>query len=386
LINGLGRSALPFEAAYGLSITVKRVAVKKQNEANRQSNFGDHVMQARILCGAYGCSSQLYAADCIETAFRLIRPGPRYQHAAKPRGKIAVLKRSEICEDRVRSSHILDGFMMSWRMAAKALAYAIAPNATLRALSIRSRRKIERQIHDVGLDRVARIVSLHTNAQVASGPFKGLTMDYDALPVHGAPKLLGTYEKEIGGFVEDAIAKSPSRVVNVGASDGYYAVGLARRLPEAKIFVADADPKSVRATTHNAKLNGVSDRIVAIGIIQRGSFAKYLTSPGELVVMDCEGAEFGLLDPKCDPVLNSTNIIVEVHSHAGSFQALADRFAVTHNVKVARSTDRTPSDLSITIPEVDLVDAMHEGRSSEVWLYMTTKSLGGVGMLDRGGV
>jgi hypothetical protein len=261
---------------------------------------------------------------------------------------------------------------MSWRMSIKSLAYGIAPHATLRALSIRSRRIIERQTQDSGMDRLARTISQHTNARVASGPFEGMALDYDALPVHSAPKLLGTYEKEIAGFVEDAIAKHPTCVLNVGASDGYYAVGLAKRLPEAKIFVAEADPKSVRATIHNAKCNGVSDRVVSVGIVHSGSLDKYL-SPGGLVVMDCEGGEFGLLDPKCDPILNSTNIIVEVHGGAGSFESLANRFAATHHVKVAPSTNRIPSDLPIRIPKVDLLPAMDERRGSEVWLYMTIK-------------
>src|SRR5262245_6935019 len=111
-----------------------------------------------------------------------------------------------------------------------------------------------------------------------------MKLNYDALPVVSAPKFLGTYEKEIVPFIEDAIALNPVNVVNVGASDGYYAVALARRLPLATVFAADADAKSLRATLLNAKLNSVENRVHPLGIIRSGEFEKYLAVPYSLVV------------------------------------------------------------------------------------------------------
>ena len=55
---------------------------------------------------------------------------------------------------------------------------------------------------------------------VRAGPFAGLR--YPVAQAAGsslAPKLLGTYELEIHDFVESAIKKRPTRIVNIGAGE-----------------------------------------------------------------------------------------------------------------------------------------------------------------------
>ena len=65
---------------------------------------------------------------------------------------------------------------------------------------------------------------------VMSGPFGGMRLA--GLPA--AQELLGTYEHELFDTVH-ALARGPYRtVVNVGARNGYYAVGLARLMPNAR--------------------------------------------------------------------------------------------------------------------------------------------------------
>jgi hypothetical protein len=200
-----------------------------------------------------------------------------------------------------------------------------------------------------------------------------MKLNYHALPVHSAPKFLGTYEKEIAPFVEDAIALNPATVVNVGTSDGYYAVGLARRLPLATVYAAEADTKSLRATLLNAELNSVESRIHPIGIIHPGEFGKYLGVPYSLVVMDCEGAEFSLLNPARDPILEKTHILVEVHDDHGSCDEIVERFSKTHSIQTRTSAARTrtdlPADASAHIPPA----ALDERRGTQVWIYMKAK-------------
>ena len=55
---------------------------------------------------------------------------------------------------------------------------------------------------------------------------------------HGSayiPKLLGIYERELAPYIERAVAWQPRLVVELGAAEGYYAVGMARRLPRAHV-------------------------------------------------------------------------------------------------------------------------------------------------------
>src|SRR5215813_5134860 len=195
----------------------------------------------------------------------------------------------------------------------KRAALSAFPELALQLFSIRSRRMIQLQARQLGLDKLAREISRATGSTVAAGPFTGMRLDYELFPVHASPKFLGTYEQELHRVIERAIQLRPKYVLNVGCAEGFYAVGLAIRLNDAQVFAADADPKALSATMKNAQLNGVSDRVYAVGIIKPHQLGRYLKKDGSLVVMDCEGAEFSLLDPANDPVLLRTNIVVEIH-------------------------------------------------------------------------
>jgi hypothetical protein len=262
---------------------------------------------------------------------------------------------------------------ISVKNAIKALMFAAFPDAALRFFSARSRRRIEDYARKHKLDQLASLVSSSTGGTVLSGPFQGMKLDCRALPVNSAPRFLGTYEKEIAQFVEDAIALNPPNVLNVGASDGYYAIGLARRLPLATVYAAEADAKSLRATVLNATLNSVESRVRPIGIVHPGEFEKYLGGPYSLVVMDCEGAEFGLLNPIKDPVLLKTHILVEIHEDHGSCNEIVARFAQTHAMQIAIAVARTPADLPEEAGAHIPPAALHEHRGSHVWIYMKAK-------------
>lgn len=249
----------------------------------------------------------------------------------------------------------------------------VAPNATLRLSSSRSRGLIERQVARLGLDQLARDISSATGSKVASGPFEGMKLDYEALPVHSAPKLLGTYESEIHAFIEHAIGMAPAVVLNVGASEGYYAVGFGLRLPSANILFAEADSKSIAATHHNSSLNGIADRVTAIGIVHRGEFGIHIGSRSCLIFMDCEGAEFALLDPRHEPALEGASIIVEVHEEFGRLEELVARFANTHSIDTVHSKPRTLADMPISVPNSNVMAALDERRGNQSWAYMRPK-------------
>jgi hypothetical protein len=217
------------------------------------------------------------------------------------------------------------------KAALKQVALNLFPDATLKFLSIRSRRQIERRVYELGLDTLARQISRENNGRIATGPFRGMRLDLDAFPVHVfGPMLLGTYEQELHPALERAIERSPSHVLNVGCAQGFYAVGMAMRLPHVMIYAADADPKAIRATIWNAELNEVAKQVVPIGIIHPGEFDRYLTPNRSLLIMDCEGGEFTLLNPQSDPVLSSVDMIVEIHPEAGSSRMIWRRFEKTH--------------------------------------------------------
>ena len=83
-----------------------------------------------------------------------------------------------------------------------------------------------------------------TGGLVAGGPFKGLRYVDSAMGSTLGPKLLGTYEKELNHIVERIIARAYGTVVNIGAGEGYYAVGLATRMPDSRIICFEAFEKN----------------------------------------------------------------------------------------------------------------------------------------------
>lgn len=67
---------------------------------------------------------------------------------------------------------------------------------------------------------------------VMEGPIKG--MDFLPQSAEGChiAKLLGCYEQPLLPYIEAAIQAGYPTIVNIGCAEGYYAVGMARRMPK----------------------------------------------------------------------------------------------------------------------------------------------------------
>src|SRR5207302_964150 len=74
-----------------------------------------------------------------------------------------------------------------------------------------------------------------TNLCVNSGPFKGMLYIGTAFCSAYIPKLIGTYERELTNIVEEICARMPPLIVDVGAAEGYYAIGFATRLADTHV-------------------------------------------------------------------------------------------------------------------------------------------------------
>src|SRR5438445_9468790 len=81
-----------------------------------------------------------------------------------------------------------------------------------------------------------------TRGRVIAGPFQGLTYVSTARGSSIGPKLLGTYEIELREVVEEIIRRGYKTIINIGAGEGYYGVGLAKRMPDARVICFDAEP------------------------------------------------------------------------------------------------------------------------------------------------
>ncbi len=88
------------------------------------------------------------------------------------------------------------------------------------------------------------------------------------------------------------IARGYETVVNVGCAEGYYAVGLARRMPTAHVHAFELVDETRRTCELTARLNGVEGRVSVSGAAGAGDVAPALRGR-RLVICDCEGARLG---------------------------------------------------------------------------------------------
>jgi hypothetical protein len=276
---------------------------------------------------------------------------------------------------------------------------------------------------------VDRWVERATGATVVAGPFAGMkyVVDPAALVL---PKLLGSYERELAGVVEECIGAAYPLVVNAGAAEGYYAVGMARAHPRTRVIAFEADARRRELLEKIAALNGVNGRVDAAGACDRLALRRVLgqangcRSPADsamapppsrelalgqangyvppadnvmapppspelalgqadgcLLIMDIEGGEGELLDPEDVPALAGCTILVELHPHAvpGVDEAVRARFTASHHIQEILSEPRRREDFPpIRVPlwlrllfAEAMVNVMQERRPERMrWFYM----------------
>jgi precorrin-6B methylase 2 len=218
----------------------------------------------------------------------------------------------------------------------------------------------------------------HHGRTILQGPFQG--MSYVAAATEGAlaPRLLGVYESELHPHILAFSRSGIDCVIDVGCAEGYYAVGLARLMPQATVYAYDTDPKAQAACAELAQVNGVSDRVRIGGEFAPDGFQAFADRRC-LVIVDTEGAEDQILQPALSPALASMNIIVETHDlyRPGVLNRMLERFAPTHDILRLDQAHRTlplPPWL-LALGHLDQLLAIWEWRSGPTpWLVMTPKA------------
>lgn len=232
------------------------------------------------------------------------------------------------------------------------LANANELNTVLRVLAVwRSRAIAEAYVRQHG-------------ARIMQGPFAG--MDYVTTATEGAlaPRLIGTYESELHPHIARFAEAGLDCVIDVGCAEGYYAVGLARLMPQAVVHAFDTNPKARAACAELAAKNGVSERVIIGETFTPDGFEAF-AGRRCLAVVDIEGAEDDLLRPDLSPALARMDLIVETHDvyRPGVLARLTERFSPTHDIL---RLDGEPK----TLPLPAFLDnASHLDRLLAVWEF-----------------
>lgn len=257
-----------------------------------------------------------------------------------------------------------------------------APGRAL--LAWRTRRRAEALLIARGLARPATAVARALEDTVARGPFAGMHYPRRLGDIVHTAKLVGAYECELHDAVETLLARRPSLVVNIGAGDGYYAVGLARRRAadgeSVRVLAVDPDPIAQRACRDTARRNGVAAQLVHLARLDAAGLEPHLrdATGRALVVVDAEGFEEECLDLAQAPSLAHADLLIETHDFArpGVHARLTARLGVTHDVREIAIAARTAA----AYPELAAIDPtvarglLDEFRHvPQAWLVLTAR-------------
>ena len=225
-------------------------------------------------------------------------------------------------------------------------------------LAIRSRRRSHQVLRSWGLVDLNREFIERFGNRVRSGPFKGVELPPATWREHIGPHLAGSYEQELHPWIYRLGAENIEGIVDVGASFGYYAIGLKLLFPTAHVLAIEPDPWSRKALVATARANSQPEPSVH-SFVDDLELARQISGPS-LVVSDCEGYEARLFTPLLVGALSSSWVLVELHEHLapGCGVALRKRFSSSHEIERIKSEER--------LPEAWLVEAFGRDEASRI--------------------
>ena len=159
------------------------------------------------------------------------------------------------------------------------------------------------------------LLNMH-KATVAYGPFKGMKLSQDVWwgKFDLSTKMLGVYEHHVLSQIVDLSATVNGPFVDVGAADGYFAIGVAKSELMDKVYAYEISEKGRQSLRENALLNNCLDRVIIDSEANYDSLAGLLAEHRQaLFLIDIEGAEYGLLNNDVLSLLRNSTVIVELH-------------------------------------------------------------------------
>jgi len=197
-----------------------------------------------------------------------------------------------------------------------------------------------------------------TNFCVIRGPFSG--MNWGAHAMWGScdlgNQLLGFYEEQITKCLEIFSNEFGfSRLVDIGAGDGYFVTGVLHSKLFTEVIAFEASEPQQQIINKNLISNGINENFILQGIASEG-FLSNLEKKGLqdftkcVFLIDVEGAEFEILSRENLVKMRHSPIVVEIHNYRGknkeAEEVLIELLRETHSlVKIemgSRNLDGIP--------------------------------------------
>jgi len=214
--------------------------------------------------------------------------------------------------------------------------------------------------------------------RVLGGPFSGMRYLDPGTGIAALQRVAGSYEAELHQSIEAAIRKNYTTIINVGCAEGFYAVGMAIRCPDATVWAFDSSRYAQRACRELAKLNNVEQRVKVGGTCDPETLNQ-LVGDRTFILIDCEGCEKELMDPQMSPNLARADAIVELHDFidVSISSAICDRFGDSHSITIVDSRERNASDYPalLKLPSDARARVVKEGRPAGMqWAVLNVRS------------
>ena len=155
---------------------------------------------------------------------------------------------------------------------------------------------------------------------VKYGPFKGLKLSEKVWWSHTdmGSILFGFYEKEIlEEVLKTSINKEKKNFIDIGAADGYYAIGVLKSNLYDHSYCFELTKKGREVIKENSILNNVFKKISIHGEVDTllSNYLPFYILNNSLILIDIEGHEFNLLSLEFLKEIKYAKVIIEIHEY-----------------------------------------------------------------------
>jgi hypothetical protein len=213
--------------------------------------------------------------------------------------------------------------------------------------------------------------------KVLSGPFEGL--QYSILEAAGSvliPKILGTYEDELHAVLDVIGKRDYSEIIDIGCAEGYYCLGLALKIPAAKMYAYDTDAYARALCKQNIRINNLCNRVSVRKAMDPAQLAAFPFTGKGLIICDCEGYELELFNLSAVKNLSNCDLLIELHDcdYPGLSASLLPLFEQTHKLTLVQSNpDKKVADYPFLQQHKQVIsDSMLDERNGVImyWAFL----------------
>lgn len=234
------------------------------------------------------------------------------------------------------------------------------------------------KVQDV-LDSYTALFLQNNPKVVQGGPFTGLRYVDKAVGSNYLHKLVGSYEAVLHPVLSEIFQKRFDTVIDIGAAEGYYLVGVGQKFPGAKLVGFETESTGRELVAEMYTKNYLTNELVLEGTATPANVAPYITG-ATLLICDCEGGELDILNPDVEAAFAEVDTaLIELHDfiRPGIKEALIERFSPTHDITLVPFKMADPSQFpflaSITNQSEQYEILRERGWQEQEWMILSRK-------------